>query len=409
MNMMAMLLHMAAAAFPVQSAAADAAAETSRWIVLQGSWGFVTTLDTADAKPALLRAEVLSFGESHGRLFFYIMGGFRDESAYPASITMSQAALNHTTSCDQAGVDPEDPRCAKITFTGQLTLSSGADVATGKAALFAKHPQMEHWPASHGFQVYELVLSDIWMIDFYGGGANIAPKAYFAATPKHNVPSWPPAVESQAAGTVEEEVSALEAVRSVPAAAATVSAPPPHGQVAKRARWLVYHSLWTSVGTISVHLNGKPWGNVRSVADGIGANSTGLPVLYLPTPDPTAVDIHADAHATLSFSEAALADRVTPKGQLCGAKDPEDPTCARLHMVGVLKPLTSAAAQATAAATMCARHPKATWLCHGGAHTGGKWFTIEPSSLFFLDFYGGAADLTIKDYLAASPLAEDAK
>jgi len=41
---------------------------------------------------------------------------------------------------------------------------------------------------------------------------------------------------------------------------------------------LVYNSLWTSIGTISVHLNGKPWGNVRSVADGVGANSTGLPV-----------------------------------------------------------------------------------------------------------------------------------
>ena len=43
---------------------------------------------------------------------------------------------------------------------------------------------------------------------------------------------------------------------------------------------LVYNSLWTSVGTISVQLNGKPWGNVRSVADGVGANSTGLPVFF---------------------------------------------------------------------------------------------------------------------------------
>jgi hypothetical protein len=131
---------------------------------------------------------------------------------------------------------------------------------------------MEHWPASHGFQVYELVLSDIWMIDFYGGGANIAPKAYFAATPKHNVPSWPPTVESQADASTAFE--AVGSVRNVPAASA-VAAPPPHNQVAKRARWLVYHSLWTSVGTISVHLNGKPWGNVRSIADGVGANSTG--------------------------------------------------------------------------------------------------------------------------------------
>ena len=128
--MMAMLLHMAIAAFPDAGQSAKAAAETSRWIVMQGSWGFVTTLDTADGKPAP-NSEVLSFGDTHGRLFFYIMGAFRD-GPYPASITMSQAALNHTTSCDHAGVDPEDPRCAKITFTGQMTLSSGEDVKTGK-------------------------------------------------------------------------------------------------------------------------------------------------------------------------------------------------------------------------------------------------------------------------------------
>ena len=32
------------------------------------------------------------------------------------------------------------------------------------------------------------------------------------------------------------------------------------------------------------------------MADGVGANSTGKPVLYLPTPDPTMIDITADPH-----------------------------------------------------------------------------------------------------------------
>ena len=43
------------------------------------------------------------------------------------------------------------------------------------------------------------------------------------------------------------------------------------------------------------------------------------------------------------------------------------------------------------------------WLAKGGAHTGGTYYTIDVSSLVFLDYYGGPAKLTVKDYLAASP------
>ena len=228
------------------------------------------------------------------------------------------------------------------------------------------------------------------MIDFYGGGANVKPTAYYAAQPKHNVPKWPP--------TASASPTALAMDTSL-----SVSAPPPASDIAARARWLVYNSLWTSIGTVSVRLEGKPWGNVRSVADGVGSNSTGLPALYVPTPDPTHIDLNANPHATLSFSEAALAERVSPQGGLCGGMDPEDPTCARLHMYGTLRVLNKTEDLAKAAVDLCARHPLATWLCHGGAHTGGNYYTIDLTSLVFLDNYGGAAKLSVEDYLAAAP------
>ena len=57
--------------------------------------------------------------------------------------------------------------------------ATGATLETGKQALFARHPQMAHWPASHGFTVYELVVTDIWMIDFYGGGSQVTPEMSF--------------------------------------------------------------------------------------------------------------------------------------------------------------------------------------------------------------------------------------
>merc|ERR1719321_288337 len=173
--------------FPFQTP--KAAAETARWIVSSASWGYVTTLD--NGSPV---AEVLSFSDgaetSTGRLFFYMMGGEGDK--WDASLTISQAALNHTTSCEVQKIDPEDPRCAKITFSGEMIKAKGNDLKFAKEALFARHPQMKTWPASHHFTVYELVVSHIWMIAFYGGGATVTPEMYYAVQPKHNVPTWPP-------------------------------------------------------------------------------------------------------------------------------------------------------------------------------------------------------------------------
>ena len=207
------------------------------------------------------------------------------------------------------------------------------------------------------------------------------------------------------AGEFDVHVSRFSAITS-PSYTSYTCAPPPHEMVAARARWIVYHSLWTSVGTISVRLQGKPWGNVRSVADGVDANSTGLPVLYLPTPDPSSIDVAANPHVTLSFSEAALVDRVTPRsrpGMRCGGMDAEDPLCARLHMMGKLRQLSLQAEIDQAKVNLAARHPLAPWLATGGAHTGGAYYTLDVESLTMLDYYGGPSPLTLKEYLKAKP------
>jgi hypothetical protein len=368
----------------------EAVAENARWVVHAASWGYLTALDGSSKLPT---ASTLSFcdGEanySSGRLFFYLMGdGY---AGRPASLTISEAALN--TTCGNR--DPEDPRCAKITLTGTMRRSTGIDMSLGKAALFARHPQMQTWPKGHGFEVHELVLSSIWMIDFYGGGGAVKVADFLAAKARHNVPSWPP---MHATGFSRDATKLQMSTANL-----IVEEPPPWNHIAARARWLVYHSIWGSVGTTSVHLKGAPWGNVRSVADGVGKNSTGVPVLYIPTPDPTAVDLAKGNFATLAFSEAALTERLSIKGT-CGGTDPEDPTCAQIVLSGRLRALTTRSELARAELNLGERHPLAPWLAHGGDHTGGKYYSMDIERIAFLDFYGGPAKLTIAEYLAASP------
>ena len=79
----------------------------------------------------------------------------------------------------------------------------------------------------------------------------------------------------------------------------------------------------------------------------------------------------------------------------------QDPTCARLHLRGTARAISSKAELAKAEAAFAARHPLAPWLGGGGAHTGGAYYALEPTSLAFLDYYGGYAKLSLKEYLAA--------
>ena len=363
----------AAAAVPAGS---SPTAEEARWLVHEADWGYLSAINRGPAAgtPASTAStkmkpsgEVASFsdgatGASTGRLFFYVMTGDpktegassigASDTSFLAALTFSEAIMDPADySASQCGarkaVDPEDPRCAKITLTGMMQPSAGGDVDIGKAALFARHPQMKDWPTDHGFKVFEMNITDIWMIANYGGGSTVPVSDYFAAKPKHH-----PAADDAHSLAMQP----------------TISTPPPWNHTAARARWLVYNSLWTAVSTISAGSSsyrqvpaGSPWGNVRDVADGVGANSSGLPYLYLPTPDPTAVDLAADSHATISLSEAAIGARVVNGTAICGGMDAEDPTCGRIHLNGRLLVIKNASIP-DAEVALGARHPNAPWL-----------------------------------------------
>lgn len=92
--------------------------------------------------------------------------------------------------------DPEDPTCARLTYTGTMRKVDASKKDAVEAAMFARHPQMKSWPSGHGwfFATIDLT-SDLWLIDFYGGAAMITPADYYAV-----VPSLAPAEASERMG-----------------------------------------------------------------------------------------------------------------------------------------------------------------------------------------------------------------
>ncbi|CAN1272579.1 Protein CREG2 [Linum perenne] len=131
------------------------AAATSRWLVSQNSWGVLNTLSTELGGAPF--GNVVSFsdgepGKGAGVPYFYLTT--LDPTARNAmkdarsSFTISEYPLG---TCGKA--DPENPTCAKITLTGK----------------------------GHDFQVYKLVIEDIFLIDWFGGPKPLTVEEYLKA------------------------------------------------------------------------------------------------------------------------------------------------------------------------------------------------------------------------------------
>jgi len=100
------------------------------------------------------------------------------------------------------------------------------------------------------------------------------------------------------------------------------------------ARYIVHNTLWGTVSTISVLLNGEPFGTVQSFSDGTVEESTGVPFFFLAAADPVVQDTKSNPWTSLSLSEAQR-DYYKVHNW-----DPELPLCARITLTGKVNVLS---------------------------------------------------------------------
>lgn len=388
-------------------------AGSARWVLHEAKWGTLTTIaaDTLnggehdsknpdDSQPLFANILPYATDEATGRIFFYMMGSHH---LHKSTLTVSQASVNPDLfsvggcgTSTKSVVDAQDPRCAKISVSGALHPCDSHDVGercdeVGRAAIFASHPVMKDWPEDHHFTVHELVPKNdgFWMIANFGGGAAVTGELY-SQVEKFDQP---------------HEIQGGTAISSKPFVGdGAPQTMPSWNARANRARWVVHNSLFTTVSTLSED-GGGTFGNIRSVTDGATlGRSTGRPVFNLPDVDPAAVNLHSnDMTVALTFSEAAIHERVTSDGQTCAGQDAGSPTCAQVVIYGKAKPLAEGSAEYKAALKNFGKsHPLASWLSEGGSHMSGSYYTIEPTRISILDFFGGAVDVKVDEYLGVT-------
>uniref|UniRef100_M4BWT2 CREG-like beta-barrel domain-containing protein n=1 Tax=Hyaloperonospora arabidopsidis (strain Emoy2) TaxID=559515 RepID=M4BWT2_HYAAE len=116
---------------------------------------------------------------STGKLFFYITqldatgADLSVNSTASVALTMAQEGIHACV------MDVEDPTCWKLTMIGHIVPVSGTQRFDAEKALFSKHPQMKHWPPTHGFLPYVLDIDNIVLLDFYGGVKHVPVDEYY--------------------------------------------------------------------------------------------------------------------------------------------------------------------------------------------------------------------------------------
>ncbi|XP_058557599.1 protein CREG1 isoform X1 [Neofelis nebulosa] len=177
----------AAAALPPLPPREDAA-RVARFVTNVCDWGALATLSTDQAVRGWAFADVLSLsdgppGAGSGVPYFYLSPlqqsvGNLQENPH-ATLTMSLAQTNF---CRKQGFDPQSPLCAHIILSGTVTKVNESEMDFAKQSLFVRHPEMKTWPSSHNWFFAKLNITNIWVLDYFGGPKIVTPEEYYNVT-----------------------------------------------------------------------------------------------------------------------------------------------------------------------------------------------------------------------------------
>merc|ERR1711988_1462790 len=188
---LALVIALAAASSPSPPPFFEKAAN-ARWLVHKLNYGVLSTTSASLDGTAFGNPQSFADGpdgNGTGKLFFYVSdldASMQDIAANPkCSFTLSLQMLGDYCTKEWAPIsgqiDPEDPRCTRLTLLGTMRNVTDEEKIFAHAALVDRHPAMSSWPPSHDFHIVTIDIENIWLIDMFGGAALIKPSDYFAA------------------------------------------------------------------------------------------------------------------------------------------------------------------------------------------------------------------------------------
>ncbi|XP_061745185.1 protein CREG1 [Nerophis ophidion] len=172
----------------------DQVARVARFIAHLCDWTSMATISSRRPVAGQPFSNVFSVsdgprGSSSGVPYLYLTRmevSVQDLQVNPqASLSMSLAQTHY---CRQQGFDPQSPLCAHIILSGSVLEVNGTEADFAKKALFSRHPEMIDWPSDHSWFFAKFNITQVWVLDYFGGVKTVSPDEYFQASPyeKHN-------------------------------------------------------------------------------------------------------------------------------------------------------------------------------------------------------------------------------
>ncbi|XP_005370154.1 protein CREG1 isoform X2 [Microtus ochrogaster] len=164
------------------------APRVARFVTHVSDWGALATTSTLEAVRGRSFADVISFsdgppGAGSGVPYMYLSPMQQlvsDLQEHPeATLTLS---LAQTVFCRKHGFDPQSPLCVHIMLSGTVTKVNEKEADYAKNSLFLRHPEMKTWPSSHNWFFAKLNITNIWVLDYFGGPKVVTPEEYFNVT-----------------------------------------------------------------------------------------------------------------------------------------------------------------------------------------------------------------------------------
>lgn len=167
-------------------------ARVARFVAHQCDWASLATISTHSPIIGQPFSNVFSISDgplwaSSGVPYLYLTHmeiSVQDLQVSPVS-SMSMS-LAQTDYCRDSAFDPQSPLCAHIILSGQVLQVNGSEADFAKKALFSRHPEMMDWPQDHGWFFAKFNITQVWVLDYFGGVKTVTPDEYFKASPEQN-------------------------------------------------------------------------------------------------------------------------------------------------------------------------------------------------------------------------------
>ncbi|XP_016422121.1 protein CREG1 [Sinocyclocheilus rhinocerous] len=169
-------------------------ARMARFVVNKCDWASMATISTHDPVRGQPFSNAFSIsdgpaGNGTGTPYLYLTHleiSVQDLQVNPQSSL--SVSLAQTSYCKNHGFDPQSPLCAHIILSGSMVEVNGSEASVAKAALFSRHPEMIDWPTDHNWFFAKMNITQVWVLDYFGGVKTVTPEEYYRATPyrKHS-------------------------------------------------------------------------------------------------------------------------------------------------------------------------------------------------------------------------------